>query len=245
MTAPGSCRRIVLLAPMRSELRPVVKRLGLRRSGGGGRETFTGKAGSLEIVATTAGIGTRAAALSAEAILDEGPVHHLVVVGIAGGIGPSVAVGDLVVPEVVLDLATGKEYRPTPVGGIERRGILATSDELLITAAEVAGLEGRGVVAVDMETSAIAAVCDRRRCPWSAFRGISDRPGDGLVDPAVLSLTGPEGEPKIAALVRFVLAHPRRIPHLARLGRGLSLATRAAAEAVREACAALADTSGL
>jgi adenosylhomocysteine nucleosidase len=245
MIGPSSYRRIVLLAPMRSELRPVVKRLGLRRSGGGGRETFTGRAGSLEIVATTAGIGTRAAAVSAEAILDEGPVHHLIVVGIAGGIGPGVAVGDLVVPQVVIDLTTAREYRPTPVGGIEPRGILVTSDVLLITPADVAGLEGRGVVAVDMETSAIAAVCDRRRCPWSVFRGISDRPGDGLVDPAVLSLTGPEGEPKIGALVRFVLAHPRRIPHLARLGRGLSLATRAAADAVREACAALAETSSI
>jgi adenosylhomocysteine nucleosidase len=245
MTEGQAHRRIVLLAPMRSELQPVVRRLGLQRSVAGGTGVFSGRVGSLEIVATTAGIGTQAAALSAQRILDQGPVYLLVVVGIAGGIGPDVAIGDLVVPELVIDLATGKEYHPTPVGATEPRGILATSDELLITAAEVAGLEGRGVVAVDMETSAIAAVCDRRRCPWSVFRGISDRPGDGLVDPAVLSLTGPEGEPKIAALVQFVLAHPRRIPHLARLGRGLSLATRTAADAVREACAALAETSAL
>jgi nucleoside phosphorylase len=191
--------------------------------------------GSLEVVATTAGIGTRAAARAAERILDQGPIKHLVVVGIAGGIGPGVAIGDLIVPEVVIDLAADQEYRPTPLGDVEPRGILVTSDELLIGPAEVAGLEQRGVVAVDMETAAIAAVCDRRRCLWSVFRGISDRPGDGLVDPAVLSLTGPEGEPRLTALLRFVLTHPLRIPDLARLGRGLSLATRAAASATAEA----------
>ncbi len=237
MTDSTPRRRIAVLAPMRSELRPVVRRLGLRSSRAGAPGQFWGRVGSIEIVATTAGIGTRAAAQSAERILDQRPIHHLVVVGIAGGIGAGIAVGDLVVPEIVIDLSTDREYRPTPLGRAQPRGILVTSDELLIGAAEVAGLEQRGVVAVDMETAAIAAVCDRRGCPWSVFRGISDRPGDGLVDPAVLSLTGPEGEPKVAALVRFVLAHPRRIPQLARLGQGLHLATRAAAEALWEACA--------
>jgi adenosylhomocysteine nucleosidase len=168
---------------MRSELRPVVRRLGLRTFEVGGRGVFSGRAGAFEIVATTAGIGTQAAALSAEAILDQGTVHHLIVVGIAGGIGPGVAIGDLVVPELVIDLATGKEYRPTPVGEVEPRGILATSDELLITAADVAGLENRGVVAVDMETSAIAAVCNRRRCPWSVFRGSATGPATASSTP--------------------------------------------------------------
>jgi adenosylhomocysteine nucleosidase len=86
-------------------------------------------------------------------------------------------------------------------------------------------------VAIDMETAAIAAVCDSRGCPWSAFRAISDRADDGTTDAAVLALTRPDGSPNLLALARFVLTQPRRIPQLVRLGHGARAATRAAAGA--------------
>jgi len=46
-----------------------------------------------------------------------------------------------------------------------------------------------------METSAIAAVCEGRHCPWSVFRAISDRADDGSSDTAVFGLAGPDGRP--------------------------------------------------
>jgi adenosylhomocysteine nucleosidase len=221
--------RIAILAPMRSELRPLVRRLSLKQSRSGDRSLFWGQLGRAEIVATTTGIGTRAAARTTEKVLDFIPLQHLVVVGIAGGIGPSVAIGDLVVPERVINLATGAEYRPSVLGDAEARGTLATSNEALVDPAEAARLERQGVIAVDMETAAIAAILEGRACPWSVFRAISDRAGDGSIDSAMLSLAGPDGEPNLPALLRFVLVNPQHVPSLARLGRGLSLATNAAA----------------
>ena len=50
------------------------------------------------MVATTTGIGTELATTAANRMLDRGEVDHVVVVGIAGGIGPSTAVPDLVIP---------------------------------------------------------------------------------------------------------------------------------------------------
>ena len=185
--------------------------------------------GRAEIVATTTGIGTRAAARTAEKVLDSVPIQHLVVVGIAGGLGPSVAIGDLVVPERVINLATGAEYRPSVMGAAEARGTLATSNEALIDPVKAALLERQGVIAVDMETAAIAAICESRACPWSVFRAISDCAGDGSTDSAMLGLAGPDGEPNVPGLVRFVLMNPKRVLNLARLGRGLRLATNAAA----------------
>ncbi len=229
MTTSRSGDRIAILAPMRSELRPLVRLLSLKRSRSGDRSLLWGTLGRAEIVATTTGIGTCAATRTAEKVLDSIAVQHLVVVGIAGGIGPSVDIGDLIVPKLVIDLATGAEYRPSVMGDTKARGTLATSNEALVDPFEAARLERQGVMAVDMETAAIAAICESRACPWSVFRAISDRAGDGSVDPAMLGLAGPDGEPNLPALVRFMLMNPKRAPNLARLGRGLSLATNAAA----------------
>ena len=220
-----------MLAPMVWELRPLVRSLSLKRSGFGGPNLLRGMLGTAEIVAATTGIGTRAAARTAEWVLDLMAIDHLVVVGIAGGIAPSVDIGNVVVPSLVIDLATGAEYRPSPMGQTGPRGTLATSDEVLRDGAEIARLQRQGVVAVDMETAAIAAMCEHRRCPWSVFRAISDRADDGSTDPAVFALAGQDGSPAIFALLRFVLTNPRRVAQLARLAAGMRLATNAAASA--------------
>jgi adenosylhomocysteine nucleosidase len=214
---------------MQSELHPLVRLLSLKRSRSGDRSLFRGTLGRAVIVATTTGIGTRAAARTTEQVLDSISVQHLAVVGIAGGIGPSVAIGDLVVPELVIDVATGAEYRPRVIADIVVRGTLATSNKVLSDPTDAARLERQGVIAVDMETTAIAAICESRACPWSVFRAISDCVGDGSLDPAMSGLVRPDGEPDIPALVQFMLTHPRRIPHLVWHGRNLRLATNAAA----------------
>ncbi len=211
--------------------------LSLRRVGRGPDALFTGAIGRIEIVAAITRIGTLAAAQAAERVLGSTAVDHLVIVGIAGGIGTSVAIGDLVVPQLVLDLSTGQEHRPARFGDVAPRGTLATSDSLLVDRDALARLAARGVIAIDMETSAIAAVCERHRCPWSVLRAISDRAGEPGMDSAVLGLAGPDGGPNLPALARFVLSRPWRLLQLARLARDMRIATNAAASA---AVAALA-----
>lgn len=223
--------KIAILAPMRSELKPLVQLLSLKPSGSGDRSLLWCTFGSAEIVASTTGIGTLAASRKAEMVLDANPIDHLVVVGIAGGIGPSVDIGDLVFPEYVIDLSTQIEYQPSLLGSREVRGKLVTSDEVPIDFAEVARLEQQGVIAVDMETAAIAAVCERRRCPWSVFRAISDRADDGSTDASIFGLAGADGEPDLTAVLRFVFTNPKRVPQLVRLARGSSLAANVAATA--------------
>ncbi len=231
MIKSESAGRIAILVPMQSELSPLARVLSLKRPRAGDRTLLHGALGGIEIVATVAGIGTRAAARTAERILDSGTFRHLVVVGVAGGIGPGVDIGDLVVPELVIDLATGAQFKPDALGDTRPRGKLVTSDELLTDPSEAARLHRQGVIAVDMETAAIAAVCERRRCPWSVFRAISDRADDGSTDPAVSGLAGPHGEPRLGAVARFVLSDPKRIRQLARLSQGLNLASNVAATA--------------
>jgi hypothetical protein len=67
------------------------------------------------------------------------------------------------------------------------------------------------------------------------FRAISDRADDGSTAPAVLGLVGPDGRPKLAAVARYVLAHPWRALRLRSLARGTRIATQAAAAATVDA----------
>jgi adenosylhomocysteine nucleosidase len=228
---PTSALRVAILAPMRTELRPLVAPLRLASSLERGSELLFGAVGRVDVVAALTGIGMRAGAEAAERILEATAPDHLVVVGIAGGIGRTVAVGDLVVPERVLNLDTGETLRPISLGSTPARGTLASSDALLEDPCEAARLGDRGVVAIDMETAAIAAVCDARRCAWSVFRAISDRADDGTTDAAILGLTHPDGSPKLPTVARLILTQPRRIGQLVRLGRGTRAATRTAAGA--------------
>lgn len=228
--------RIALLAPMRQELAPLRRRLGLRRDASGERTLHRGVAGRAEVVALLTGIGTKAAAEAAAWLLARVPVDHLIVVGIAGGVDPEQPIGARIAPALVVDAATGRTYRPAPLGAETPRGTLLTSDRLVTDPAEAAALRRDGVVGLDMETAAIAAVCEARGCAWSVSRAISDRVTDATTDPALLALAGPDGSGNARALLRYVLARPTRIAGLARLARGTIRAANAAAEAAIEAC---------
>jgi nucleoside phosphorylase len=223
--------RIAFIAPMPSELRPLVKALSLRPAEPPKTRNYVGVAGPIELLATRSGMGTQLAAAAAERLLDAAAIDHVMVVGIAGGMGSS-AVGDVIFPEVVFDKDSKSEYRPSPLVDVTTRGRLVTHDDFDMKPAETRALVDDGFIAVDMETAAIAAVCERRGTPWSVVRVISDlvgvTPGD------VIDLANADGTPNFSASLRYLVRHPKRIPQLVRLARDSQrAANRAAAEAAR------------
>jgi adenosylhomocysteine nucleosidase len=229
--------RIAVLTPMPSELRPVVAALSLQRTELDGRSIWSGTVGDIEIVAAKTGMGTITSAEVAEWMLDHGPVDHVLVVGIAGGVGP-IKIGEVVVPETVVNTDTGEETHPSPFGGAERAGIIWTSN---VFDADPRRTFAPGVVAVDMETAAIGTVCERRGCPWSAFRSISDRLDDKIVNNDVFGMANPDGSPNVGAALRYIARRPWHLPRLLRVGAD---STRAAKAAANAAAAALAVAAG-
>jgi adenosylhomocysteine nucleosidase len=159
-------------------------------------------------------------------------------VGIAGGVPPTTNLGDVLVPEVVLHAHTGKEYRPTPLGETIMSGRVRTSDDLGVG---VADMMAAGVAACDMETAAVAAVCEDKGVPWTAFRAISDLVG-GPVDESLLALANPDGTGNMWAAAKYLVPRPWKIPGLVKLARDSNTATRAAATAAIQA-AGLRPTS--
>jgi nucleoside phosphorylase len=222
---------------MKSELRPVVRAFGLKPAQIDGVSVHTGTVGNAEVVATTTGIGTALATSATERLLGLGDFDRVMVVGIAGGVGPSVDIGDIVIPEVVVDGVTGQEYRPASIEGPAARGSIVTSDDFIVDPTRLQHLISQGVIAVDMETGSIAAVCSARGVAWSAVRAISDRAEDG--DEEMVKLANADGSPNSAAIARYFARHPGRLPYLVKVGKGSMLAAKNAAYTAARACAQL------
>lgn len=223
---------------MRVEFKPLVEPLSLRRPDDGDRTYHFGRLGDVAIVATMTGIGTASATAVTERLLEDHVVDHVIVVGVAGGLDPELEVGDMVVPEIVVDRPNDRSYRPTPIGGVVPFGTIVTSDEFNYAQPILDTFLAEGVLALDMETGSVAAVCERRGVPWIAFRSMSDHQTKSPVDDAVLGLARPDGSANVPALIRYLAPKPWRIRHLSRLAKGSSLATRVAADAAIKACAA-------
>ncbi len=228
--------RYGVVAPMPMELKAVVKAFGLRQGETGDLEGHIGTVGGSEVVAITSGMGTESATAATERLLGGAEIDHVLVVGIAGGVGPSVAVRDLVVPEVVADWPEGREYHPAPLGPVAPAGRIVTSDDWGYPPEVMAGMIDDGVVGVDMETASVAAVCEAQGRPWTAFRAISDRADDETVAWDLISLANPDGTPNVGASLRYLARHPSRAPKLAAMGRDATAAAKAAADAAAAAC---------
>ena len=112
-----------------------------------------------------------------------------------------------------------------------------TTNGLTTKTADLAALRAQGVVSLDMETAAIAELCEARGIPWSVFRVISDRASDGTVDEEVFRLSNQDGTPNPEAIARYMEEHPERLPVLAQMAEDAKLATRTAVEAAISACA--------
>jgi adenosylhomocysteine nucleosidase len=225
-----------MLAPMQCELQPIVRRLGMEGEG----SLYEGRVGDgVEVVAMLTNIGMANGALAARRIIDFG-VDHVMVVGIAGGLDADVLkIGDVIVPETVIGRAMERTFRPTFVGDIVPKGTLSCGDDFIIDPGALALMAAEGVIAVDMETAAVAEVCEDAHVAWSVFRGISDFAGAGLVDDALFALTNPDGTADQSGLARYLEENPDRREVLQQLAKDTEKATEGAAAAAIAACAAL------
>lgn len=223
------------MCAMPMEVRPIVKKLSLRRVPGRRPPLYRGVLGARRVAACVTGMGTELATAGMEALFADVDVALVVVVGITGAVEDETPIGTLVLPETVVNGASGARFRPAALGRGTPRGTMWTTDVLTTDLDLIAGLRASGVVALDMETAAIAEACEKRGVPWSVFRVISDRATDGSVDEEVFRLSNQDGSPNWAAVGRYVVRHPGRLARMARLAKNAGLATTAAADAAIDA----------
>jgi len=230
---------VLVLAALPVELAAVARRLGLR----GGRGVLRGDCAGVTVIAAASGIGLERARRRACELLDTERPDAALIAGIAGGLGPDLGVGDVIVPAEVVDESGGRPFAPTlapAAGRLDVAGRLVSARVAATTRAAKAELRQRHAAdAVDMESAAVAAACAERGTPWLCVRAISDD-ADAELPAEMLGLTHADGRPRLGAVAAYVLRHPAHAPRLVQLGRDTRTAVGTLAERVAAIVAMLA-----
>lgn len=139
----------------------------------------------------------------------------MLIVGTAGAVDPALRAGEVIIPARVIDAVTGQQLSPTLAG--DSAGTLYTTAGLVESPAQKARLRRElDVEAIDMETAAMADVCEKQGVAWLCVRAILDT-ADDCLPAALLNLTRPDGRANIAAAGLYAVARPWRVPLLLRL----------------------------
>src|ERR1700674_4003303 len=108
--------RVAFVCAMPMELIPLKRKLSLEKTVIGSLEVYAGSLGDRPVVAIVTGIGSVLAAQGVERLVEAFDIQQVVVVGVTGAVDNETPIGTLVLPEVVVNGATGAEYRPDRLG---------------------------------------------------------------------------------------------------------------------------------
>jgi hypothetical protein len=216
--------RLLALTAVEVEARRLARHLGLARIAGSPWPHFAG--GALAVVC----VGLRASQLRGHA--DRLPACDLVIsAGACGALAPQLGVGDLVVPETVIDAAGGC-WPTAALRAVAAAGTLLTVGDVVETAAQKSRLWlETGARAVDMESASILTWAAERRVPGAVVRAVSDDAQRGV--PAALAASvRDDGRVRPLRAVTAALARPASLADLRELRSGTEAALRAVAGAL-------------
>jgi hypothetical protein len=162
----------------------------------------------------TIGIGAQFVPASLDAAVD-----LIILAGLAGGLDPSLAVGDVVIQ------APPNQSNPADwIPANARLGKIAGALALVCTPQEKLALgRSSGCVAVDMETHIVAAYAERVGKPLLIIRAISDTAAHGI-DPKLINLFDANGRIRPLSVAQHLLRSPSSVVTLFRLHRAASFA---------------------
>jgi nucleoside phosphorylase len=214
---------------MPMELRPLTKRLGLAKGEIGGVALRTGTLDGHPVVGFVTGMGTKLATEHIDRLLAAVHPERVVIFGITGAVENKTPIGTVMMPARVIDHDTGRTHEHHPPGGELTEGALWTTD-IMTPPGDLPGLVEQGVIALDMETAAMAHCCERDGVPWSVHRAISDHPSDDI-DQEAFQVMNMDGTINRGNAFRYVRRHPLKSLGMAKLAKYSKLATDNAADA--------------
>jgi adenosylhomocysteine nucleosidase len=184
------------------------------------------------------GIGYASALNAAQRLIDAGATA-LVSWGMAGGLDPGLAAGDVCLPREVISadgirFVTAQHWRETLSARVATHrtvvsgNLLTSIRPIESVAAKQAARVKTGAAAVDMESSAVAQAAQAHGLPFIAVRVIVDAAGDAL--PRAVAQASRSGHVQTGRLLLGVLKSPAQIAPLARLARRYRIAMRSLLE---------------
>jgi adenosylhomocysteine nucleosidase len=153
----------------------------LRVYRGEGFRSVTGRFEGRRVALVVTGMGREAARQGTRALIDGHRPRYVISAGYSGGLRPDVKLGDIVLADRVVDCTGAQlavDLRADPTSARQpglHVGALVTADRLICLPAEKASLgQEHSALAVDMESFAVAQICQQARVPFLAARIISD-----------------------------------------------------------------------
>ena len=174
----------------------------------------------------------------------EAGAEALVSFGVAGGIDPALAPGDLVIATEVdlggASLKADEEWakRIHNVLPKARLGIVCGAQEAMLTPVAKAALQAEsGGLTIDLESGAVAEACAAAGKPFAVIRAVADPAGRAIPEFALKGLAE-DGGTRALPVILGLLGRPHKLPALL----GLARDNRAALDSL-SAAARLLDAS--
>jgi adenosylhomocysteine nucleosidase len=262
MTGDGSGTRLVVApAPVSADV-GVVAALGIevgfltdrlkrvRKYAGAHHKVIEGEAGGKLVALIVGGPGRAAARRATGLLLDGHRPRWVLSAGFAGALDPALKRNDAVLPSEVLEpdgpcfslgVVVPPGDGPEAPGPRIGSGRLLTVDAIVRTAAEKAALRDRYAAdLVDMESSAVAAVCSERSVRFLSVRVITDEAGADLPREVVTLMTR-SGSYLVGSALRAIWHRPSALKDFLALHEHAQEAAERLAEVTLGAIARLPD----
>lgn len=198
------------------------------------RGGFSGSDWDIRIVLVEAGTGPERARRATQALIDAHTPKWILSAGFSGALHPDLKLGDVVVANSIVD-AAGDELQvdakmtPDPERGWHVGRIVMT-DQIVRTVAEKQILyEKTKALAVDLESLAVAQVCQQTKTRFLAVRTISDDLSHDL-PPEVMSVFGGTGSLRAGAIAGALWKRPGSVKDMWRLREQATLASQRLAQ---------------
>ncbi|MEO5717192.1 MAG: hypothetical protein ABIR29_01310 [Chthoniobacterales bacterium] len=175
-----------------------------------------------EVALLHTGVGQKVCRQRIEPFLDSQPFDYVISSGFAGGVKPSLGLGDLLLAENFSDPALLTRARELLICRVAK---LATVTRMIESATDRARFaRERHAAAVDMETESIAQACATRKIPLLSLRVISDTAAAPFpAPPSVLfDLERQKTDPR--KLTAYLFRHPPAVVRLIRFARQIASA---------------------
>jgi adenosylhomocysteine nucleosidase len=177
------------------------------------------------LIAVAGGIGCKQAELAARAVMENYHPQMLVSAGLAGALIRSLKVGSIFTPNVIVDAATGAEYRCDAGGAVVGGGVLVTSGQIAGAESKSALVERFHGLVVDMEAAGVARAAQQFSVGFRCVKAISDE--FDFVMPPLDQFVDELGNFKTGKFAAWAALRPQHWTRIVRLARNSSRATRA------------------
>lgn len=228
-----------IVAALHIEISPLLARLEVKQTqAGNGLKYYDCKCEGRRIVIVEGGVGYARAKQATNALIDACQPKWILSVGLSGALVAEMNVADIVLGNAFIqgnglnEIRQHFEYPAESEHGIHV-GKLCTTNHIVHTCREKRELNQRtNAIAVDMESHAVATVCQSRSNQFMAIRAISDDLSEDLPK-EVLAIFDPKGTIRTGALVGTLFKRPSSVKDLWKIREA---AVRAAEKLAETTC---------